>query len=187
MRSSYHHIAFVKKASLPVFLLAALFIFSLRGKAQTPPSAINQVKAVFLYNFTQFVSWPPDAFPGSNSPFVIGIVGQNPFSTYLEKVVDGETVSGRPIEIRYYSNVTEIKHCQILFINNLNYRDVLRELAGKPVLTVGDRENFARSGGMIGFYLDKNKIRFSINQKQAKATNITISSKLLRLAQVVEE
>lgn len=172
---------------MPVFLLAALLVASPKGKAQTPPSAINQVKAVFLYNFTQFVSWPPDAFPESNSPFVIGIVGQNPFSTYLEKVVEGETVMGRPIEIRYYANRSEIKHCQIVFINHVNYRDVLRELAGKPVLTVGDQESFVRTGGMIGFYLDKNKIRFSINQKQAKATNITISSKLLRLARVIEE
>ena len=81
----------------------------------------------------------------------------------------------------------DVRNCHLLFINKENPRDVLTELSGNAILTVGDRENFVRSGGMIGFYLDKNKIRFYINTKTARAANIDISSKLLRLANVIEE
>ena len=165
-----------------MFLLSVML-----ARAQTAPSAINQVKAVFLYNFTQFVTWPPEAFAGSNSPFVIGVLGTNPFGAYLEKVVEGETVSGRSIVIRYYTEAAAVQNCHLLFINKENPRETLTELAGNAILTVGDRESFIRSGGMISFYLDKNKIRFYINTKKAKAVNINISSKLLRLANVIED
>lgn len=187
MRTQHYHIASCRKPLQKLVFLLLLQLAALVGNAQTPPSAINQVKAVFLYNFTQFVTWPPDAFADSNSPFVIGVLGSNPFGTYLEKVVEDETVMGRQIVIRYYADPGDVRNCHLLFINKENPRDVLTELSGNAILTVGDRENFVRSGGMIGFYLDKNKIRFYINTKTARAANIDISSKLLRLANVIEE
>jgi hypothetical protein len=52
---------------------------------------------------------------------------------------------------------------------------------------VGDRSSFAKEGGMIGFSLENNKIRFQINAKTAKIANLQISSKLLRLADVIEK
>jgi hypothetical protein len=187
LRRRVYHITSCRQPLLKVSLLAAFLVFTLLGKAQTAPSAINQVKAVFLYNFTQFVTWPPEAFADSKSPFVIGVLGNNPFGPYLEKVVEGETVSGRSIVIRYFSEADEVRNCHLLFINKENPREALMGLAGNAVLTVGDRESFIRSGGMIGFYVDKNKIRFYINTKTARAANINISSKLLRLANVIEE
>lgn len=187
MRRRTHHIVSRKKALQTFLLLAAIVISALVAKAQTAPSAINQVKAVFLYNFTQFVNWPPEAFAGSNSPFVIGVLGPNPFGGYLDKVVEGETVGGRSIVVRHYTTAAEARNCHLLFVNKEAPREDLESLAGSAVLTVGDREHFVRAGGMIGFYLDKNKIRFFINTKNAKAANISISSKLLRLANVIEE
>lgn len=187
MRTGSYHIGSCRKPLQKIGLLAVLLISAILAKAQTAPSTINQVKAVFLYNFTQFVTWPPEAFAGSNSPFVIGVLGNNPFGPYLEKVVEGETVAGRSIVIRYYTEANQVRNCQLLFINKENPREALTELAGNAILTVGDRESFIRSGGMISFYLDKNKIRFYINTKNAKAANINISSKLLRLANVIEE
>ena len=42
-----------------------------------------------------------------------------------------------------------------------------------------------RSGGIIRFILDKNKIRLSIDLEAAQAAKLTFSSKLLRSAQIV--
>jgi hypothetical protein len=61
------------------------------------------------------------------------------------------------------------------------------ELNRRGVLTVGDAADFARIGGMIGFYVENNKIRLQINARTAKEANLSISSKLLRLAAVVEK
>ena len=58
-------------------------------------------------------------------------------------------------------------------------------VAGKSVLTVGETEGFALSGGMIGFYNDDSKLRFEINRSLAESAKLRISSRLLRLARLV--
>ena len=58
--------------------------------AQTTPSPEYQVKAVFLFNFAQFVDWPSKAFPEPQTPLVIGVVGEDPFGPYLDETVRGE-------------------------------------------------------------------------------------------------
>jgi hypothetical protein len=84
--------------------------------AQTAPSREYQIKAVFLFNFAQFVEWPPAAFRDSNSPLVIGVLGDNPFGTYLDETVRDEKVGNRPLEVQRYQRVDEIKTCHVLFI-----------------------------------------------------------------------
>lgn len=150
------------------------------------PTAVNQVKAVFLFNFTQFVTWPSFSFNGSNAPFVIGVLGTDPFGRYLDNVVEGEQVDGHPIVVKRYDEAKEARDCQLLFINKSNPAEVLKEINNQPVLTVSDADNFARKGGMIRFYVENNKIRLQINARAAKAANLSISSKLLRLANVID-
>lgn len=117
----------------------------------------------------------------------IGVLGNNPFGSYLEQAVAGETMDGRKLVIRYCSDIKEALGCQMLFINTPGRtKEVLAALSGKSILTVGDGEDFAKNGGMIQFYLANNKTRIKINLTAAKAANITISSKLLRLAEIVE-
>src|SRR6266700_7057796 len=65
--------------------------------AQTVISDENQIKAVFLFNFAQFVEWPARAFPGKEAPLVIGILGEDPFGNYLDELVSGEKIGERPL------------------------------------------------------------------------------------------
>ncbi len=86
---------------LPValLLLAGLLLCltsPLSLQAQPAPSREYQVKAVFLFNFLQFVEWPPAAFPDANSPVRIGILGDDPFGPALDEAVKNEAVSKRP-------------------------------------------------------------------------------------------
>jgi hypothetical protein len=54
------------------------------------------------------------------------------------------------------------------------------------VLTVSDMDNFGRRGGMIRLVLDQNRVRFRINAEAARQNEVVISSKLLRMAEIVE-
>src|SRR6266702_4256829 len=72
-----------------------------------------QVKAVFLFNFTQFVEWPAGAFARVNTPLVIGVLGDDPFGAYLDETVRGETANGRPLVVVRYRRVQEIGDCQV--------------------------------------------------------------------------
>src|SRR5690242_6746479 len=64
-----------------------------------------QVKAVFLFNFAQFVEWPAGSFQAADAPFVIGVLGQDPFGAQLDAVARGETVGQRPLAIRRYRSI----------------------------------------------------------------------------------
>jgi len=176
-------------SSLVWLLMAAqLFSGSLDLAAQTAPSREHQVKAVFLFNFAQFVEWPPQAFPEAATAVVVGVLGEDPFGAFLDETVRGEKVNGRPLVIQRYRRVEEIKACHVLFISGSeagNLRAILGSLKGRSILTVSDTEGFARDGGMIGFVTEKNKTRLKINVEAAKAANLTISSRLLKPAEIV--
>jgi hypothetical protein len=164
-----------------------LLLGGLDGLAQTGPSREYRVKAVFLFNFAQFVEWPPAAFAGANSPIVIGVLGENPFGAYLDETVRAEKVDNRPLEVQRYRRVDEIKTCHVLFINRseAHLEQILSALKDRSILIVGDGDDFVERGGMIRLATTQNKIRLIISVEAAKAAKLTISSKLLRSADVV--
>lgn len=175
---------------LAVLLLLGFLppLASVRAQSQAPVAREYQLKAVFLFNFAQFVAWPPAAFAAPDAPLVIGVLGDDPFHKTLDDTVRGEKVEGHPIAIERYRRLEDLRPCHVLFVCRSEFThldQILARLKGQPVLTVGDVEGFAQRGGMIRFVNDNNKVRFRINVEAAKAADLTISSKLLRPADIV--
>ncbi|HEX5220856.1 MAG TPA: YfiR family protein [Verrucomicrobiae bacterium] len=157
-------------------------------RAQSAVSKEYQVKAAFLFNFAQFVEWPAKEFSDANSPLVIGILGNDPFGAILDEMVRGEKVKGHPLIVQRYRQVEEIQNCHVLFLSPSESNQVeriLERLRGRSLLTVSDLEGFAQKGGIIRFVTDKGKIRFRVNLEAAKRADLTISSKLLKAAEIV--
>ena len=153
-----------------------------------PPVAEYQVKAVFLFNFAQFVDWPEQAFKDDQAPIVIGVLGEDPFGSYLDEVVQSEKIGGRALVVRRYRRGEDVAGCHIPFVSPSSAAQlerVLADLHGQSVLTVGDVDNFCRRGGMVRFIKEKGKIHLRINVEAAKAAGLTISSKLLRWATII--
>ncbi len=147
----------------------------------------SEVKAVFLFNFAQFVDWPPSKLP-ADSAIVIGVLGKDPFGKYLDETVANETVNGHPLKVERYSTIQRIGNCHILFINpsrTIRVVDVLKKLGDKNILTVSDEANFAKQGGMIHFINENNRIKLMVNLGSVRESQISISSKLLSLAEIV--
>jgi hypothetical protein len=170
-------------------LFALLFADGLNLPAETSISKEYQIKAVFLFNFTQFVKWPTTAFTNAEEPFCIAILGDDPFDGFLDETVRGEKVDGHPLVVQRYHSVKDIKDCQLLFVSsseNKRLEQIFAGLNGKNILTVADMDGFAQNGGGICFVTKENKIHFKINLEAAKNANLTISSKMLRLAEIVE-
>jgi hypothetical protein len=158
------------------------------ARAESAGASEYELKAVFLFNFAQFVTWPADAFVDAHAPLVIGVLGENPFGAALEEVVRGETVNGRPIVVQHYRGVEEIRACHILFVSDSERARLPRivpSLAGRSILTVGDVEDFVRRGGMIRFVAENRRLHLRINLEAARAAHLTLSSKLLRPAEIV--
>jgi hypothetical protein len=148
-----------------------------------------QVKAAFLYNFTKFVDWPARTFTTTNAPFVIGIVGDNPFNTDLDDVVRDEKVHGHPLVVKRFQVAEDFTGCQLLFVSRSvkeQLGSVLRRTAGRPVLTISDTAGFVEQGVMANLLLVKGSIKMEVNRKVAEAAGLQISAKLLGLARIVE-
>jgi hypothetical protein len=169
---------------LVLLLASALFPTRLRAQAFKE----YDLKAAFLYHLTQFVEWPPEAFSVAEDPLVIGVLGTDPFGKTLNEIARDEVVKNRKLIIQRYRNVDEIKSCHILFISQSEtgrLDEIFSGLKGRNILTVGDTDGFAQRGGMVRFITEKNKIKLRINLDSVKAASLTISSKLLRAADLV--
>lgn len=173
------------KSKIAWVMVWSLFTIQATG-VQTPQEYV--IKATFLFNFTKFITWPETALE-EGAPFIIGIAGKDPFGNALASVVQDENVQGHSIVIRHYATAEKVEACHILFIN-LTDRDDIRKLVEKvkswSALTVGEQLTLEKQGGMIRFVTDQNKTKLRINLTAAQASGLVISSKLLKLAEIIE-
>ncbi len=173
----------LRTKTLIVLAMGLLLAAGLRAQTSSPSE--YQIKAAFLYNFAKFIEWPHTAFVDDKSPFVIGILGDNPFGNLLEPTVAGKKINEHPISIQTYREIDGATNCHILFISNSEKKrlpEIIGKLQGATILTVGETERFIETGGMVNFVREGTKLRFQINDDTAKVAKLKISSKLLGLA-----
>jgi hypothetical protein len=146
-----------------------------------------QVKAVFILRIAQLTEWPrrPAAMP-----FVIGVMGDDPFGPLLDQVVKGELIEGHPIVVRRYSGPDTLGLCDLLLITGPQRSAAdraLKRVAGKPTLTVADFEGFVGQGGAVELFISSDRVRFRIDRKAAEAAGLSLRSQLLRAAALVKD
>jgi hypothetical protein len=155
----------------------------------TSAATDTQVKAVFLFNFAKYVDWPATAFSNATAPITIGVIGTGSFDDSIQHVVEGKTINGRRFVIKHLAADSELAGCHILFISHSEASrmgPILDRAGALPILTVGEDEQFARNGGIINFVLKNGNVRLEIDLAAAKKAGLSISSKLLAVADVVK-
>lgn len=145
-----------------------------------------KVKAGYLYNFTKFITWPDD----KSSSFNICILGADPFGDLLSPI-EQRPAFGKPIKLFRLENTTALIRiskstlCHIIFVSaSLEIPSVLQN--SKNVLIVGDAENFALNGGMIGFITQDSRIKLQINRQIFLRSELKVSAKLFEVSDVIE-
>jgi hypothetical protein len=171
---------------------AGLFAALLLAGSQLCAAALQeyQVKAVFLFNFTQFIEWPPATFADTSEPIVICILGEDPFGAYIDDAIRDEHVDKRALVVRRFNKPEEAQACRILFISrseSAHLDAILQHVKPLRALTVSDARGFGERGGMVGFVTEDNRVRLRINLDAARDAGLTISSKLLRVADIVAD
>ena len=166
-------------------VMSVLVAAGLLSEAAAAPNEY-EVKAAFLYNFAKFTDWPAAQTPAEEL-FAICILGDDPFGPALD-LLKGKPVAGKPVDVRRLSEPKDLGRCRMVFVGRPyanNIGSLAENLRGQPVLTIGDNPGFVRSGGMIGFVLTDDRIRFEISPDRIAPTGLTISSQLLKLAIII--
>jgi YfiR/HmsC-like len=174
--------------SLQFSMLGVIMLILTLNPAHAQQTEEYHVKAAFLFHFAQLVDWPAQVPGDENNPLTVCTIGKDPFDGDLEATLQGKSVGARPLRIRHLKQPQEVQGCQVLFVGGSERKEVLPLLAvlkDEAVLTVGESNDFVKQGGMIGLYMDDNKLRFDINVDAASRVKLKISSRLLLLAKSV--
>lgn len=182
------------RANLVVRVVVCLGLLSLLPVAhlafQEPAQTASEyeLKAMFLYNFPKFIEWTADSFSNDTAPFVVGVLGNDPFSGQLDQTMKGKSLNARPVVVKHFKWGQNLRECHLLFISGSEQKrlaQILDSLRGSSVLTISDINSFCQLGGVIGLELENKKIQFIVNLDTADQAKLRISSKLLSLAKRV--
>lgn len=172
-----------------------LLVLGLLGLASTSlaiaenPFTETDVKAVFLYNFANFVNWPQSPEQDLTEPFRYCVIDDE-IAPVLRKALKGETVGGRPLIVTQEVTIANLAECQVLYLGKSNLHGseiwrLVREAILAHVLTVSDLQGFETQGGMIALVRQDRRIHPRINIDTVEKGKLRISAKLLNLATIV--
>lgn len=172
-----------------LIVLSAVILFS----ALFPSGSEDEYyrKAALFKVFCQYIQWPKNSDVNDQSkPFVIGVIGSNPFGSILETAYTREenTIKDKKVEIRYITKMEEIENCHILFISKSvdnELENILAITRGKPILTIGETKGYAQRGVLFNLFISSNEIRFEINALALRESRLIPSSQLLSVAKIV--
>ena len=151
------------------------------------PDRLDRFKAVFMYNFVDFVAWPESA---SDSLFTFGILGESSITVPLREIAAGKSSTIRKLSVEVFGEIDEIDRCNILFVSTgyaSRMEELKRTLGNRNILTIADTPGLGARGVAINFYISDGRLRFEINRESLKRAGLYASSQLLKLATLVEE
>ena len=148
-----------------------------------------QVKAAYLLNFTRYVEWPARILPADAS-LQLCILGNDPFGEVIDQAVEGRRSQGRPVAVRRILTEERASGCHLVFLTDQTWRrrrNLVRNMTSRGILTVGDSDQFSRDGGVIGFVISNETVRFVINLRAMERAGLKISSRMLSLAMALHQ
>ena len=163
-----------------LFLLFGLF-GSFVASAQE-----DMFKALFMYNFTKYIEWPPEYKSGD---FVITVLGSSGVITELEKLAGKKSVDNQPIVVIKASDASEISKSHIVYVSpskSSQFEVLKSSLATKPTLLVTDKQGLAEIGACINYVQVDGKQKFEINPDAVHTAGLKLNSALTALGIVVK-
>lgn len=169
-------------------LLLALLAIALPARAVSVDE--YRVKGEFLYNFAKFVKWPRDSEVGLKGELRVCVLGSEEVTSILSEVMHGRNAGRRDVTVRRVDDLVTVGWCRIFFLTEsaeMEPEVLANSLGASSILTVGEMSGFASRGLMVNFVTEAGTVRFEINEKAAQRAGLKISSKLLRLATLVDD
>jgi hypothetical protein len=151
-------------------------------------------KAALFKVLSQYIQWPENSSMNDRSrPFVIGVIGKNPFNSILDKAYSQMKykIKNKYVEIRFIEKIGNeaLESCNILFLSRTVKKEIEEILAitsKKPILTIAETKGFTEKGVLFNLYLCKNKFCFEINASALRESRLTVDSQVLSAARIID-
>jgi hypothetical protein len=169
-------------------LLLLMVVTPMVGAAPEASVSDYAEKSEMIVKIVRFVNWPDSAFVADDSHLVVCLSQGSPFTSSMMEF-QGAEVHGHPLEIVSYIKFADVQSiCQVLVVSQLENRKVDSMIDGlgfRPILTIGDSDQFAEQGGIIGLRTEAAQLSFNVNNESSQRVGLVISAQLLELATVV--
>lgn len=149
-----------------------------------------KIKAVYLYQFIRYVTWPESAFASEKAPLVVGAVGNDPVNPFIRRIAAQRDAGNRPLVFLPVESVEQAQKCHILFLPDSvpvnTSRELLQAVRGRPTLVVSEFAPNVLPGGVVTFVIAGNNVRLQLSMKSAAARGLKVSSQLAKIATVID-
>ena len=177
-------------------LIALIQVAALLAWPSAPAMAAQSIpqeyelKAVYLYNFLQFVNWPAGPCSvGGKRVEEIAVLGDSPIGESLKNLqAELKRTRGVEISLRFYGPYVEdmdLSGCQLIFISQpelKHIKKIISSLKGKTALLVADDEDCLEQGCMIALLTQSSKIRWAVNRRSIEDSGLKMNARLLEMA-----
>jgi hypothetical protein len=145
------------------------------------------VLAVLTLNIARFSQWPDQTHLAEQDELNLCIVGNNIVQQAFLRI-NKKQANDKIINVIGLSRLTRLKQCHLLYLTDVSKSRLtvlLMELQGKPILTLGESEDFLKMGGMIALLQNNGKMQIMVNLPRVKQAGLVINSSLLKLSKIV--
>jgi hypothetical protein len=135
----------------------------------------NALRAAIVFNVLRFIE-----FPASKDGTIEFCVEAGTPETAALRSFSGRRAGSRLVSVRTLRS-SSFAGCDVVYLASGDGSEIERASA-RGRLLIGNGRNFIDNGGTVGLVQSGSQVRFQLNLKAASASQLTISSRLIRLA-----
>ncbi|WP_028864264.1 YfiR family protein [Psychromonas aquimarina] len=151
--------------------------------------ALETLKAAYMYNMAKFTRWPASTWDSPDGVFQFCVYGSGRVADELQ-TLHNKKIAGHSVVVQKPLNEADFRQCHALYIDpseHRRYRYILSLINRSAVLTISDDTRFLRHGGLINLVEKDQRLRFEVNMRRLSQTELKLSSKLLKIAILVDK
>ena len=148
----------------------------------------SELRAAYLYNFAQLITWPSETFLSPNDSFLICLLEVSTENQSAMAKLDARTYHDHPIKVQVIQDLSRASECQMLYTDGrhgLSTQRILRTLDGLPILIIDSSLGAASAGASIEFIEVEGRLRWILNLDAIQDAQLRVSSKLIEISRRV--
>lgn len=148
-------------------------------------ASTERVQAAYLHRFLNYVEWPPAMLAQADTPYAIGVAGDDTVADELARIAAGRSVNNRGVIVKRVLPGDALDNLHMLYIGGADrarQAQWLRMAKGRPIVTVTDTEGGLSQGSIINFQTIDGRVRFEVSVDAAEQSGLRLNSRLFSVA-----